>query len=67
MENAINWAMANRNIVLTLLGVTYTLFGGMLTTAFVLWRRNRTASEHPDAKEIAASRPEFSDPELSRG
>ncbi len=53
--------------ILTLLGVTYTLFGGMLTTAFVLWRRNRTASEHPDEKEIAASRPEFSDPELSRG
>ena len=29
--------------ILTLLGVTYTLFGAMLTTAFVLWRRNRTA------------------------
>ncbi len=53
--------------ILTLLGVTYTLFGGMLTTAFVLWRRNRRAQEDADVEENAAPRQEFSDPELSRG
>ena len=53
--------------ILTLLGVTYALFGAMLTTAFVLWRRNRTPPEPADAEENAALSPEFSDPELRRG
>ena len=53
--------------ILTLLGVTYTLFAAMLTTAFVLWKRNRTAPEHADAEEAATAPPEISDPELSRG
>ena len=53
--------------IFTLLGVTYTLFGAMLTMAFVLWRRNRAAPERADAEENAAPSPEFSDPELSRG
>ncbi len=53
--------------IFTLLGVTYTLFGAMLTMAFVLWRRNRTAPEGADAGENAAPSPKFSDPELSGG
>ncbi len=53
--------------ILTLLGVTYTLFAAMLTTAFVLWRRNRTAPERADAEEAATAPPEILDPELSRG
>ncbi len=53
--------------IFTLLGVTYTLFGAMLTTAFVLWRRNRTPPERADAGENTAPSPEFSDPELSGG
>ena len=53
--------------IFTLLGVTYTLFGAMLTMAFVLWRRNRTVPERADAKEAAVPPPEFSDPELGRG
>ena len=53
--------------IFTLLGVTYALIGGMLTTALVLWRRNRTVSERADAEENAAPSPEFSDPELGRG
>ncbi len=53
--------------IFTLLGVTYTLFGAMLTMAFVLWRRNRTAPERADAEDAAVPPPEISDPELSRG
>ena len=53
--------------ILTLLGVTYTLFGAMLTTAFVLWRRNRTVPERADTEDDAAPSPELSDPELSHG
>ena len=53
--------------ILTLLGVTYTLFAAMLTTAFVLWKRNRTAPERADAEDSAVPPPEISDPELSRG
>ena len=53
--------------IFTLLGVTYTLFGGMLTRAFVLWRRNRSAPEGADAGGNAAPPPKFSDPELSGG
>ncbi len=53
--------------ILTLLGVTYTLFGAMLTTAFVLWRRNRSVPERADTEDDAVPPPEFSDPELSRG
>ncbi len=53
--------------IFTLLGITYTLFAAMLTTAFVLWRRHRTAPECADVDENAAPSPEFSDPELSRG
>ena len=53
--------------IFTLLGITYTLFGAMLTTAFVLWRRNRTVPERAGAEESAAPSPEVSDPELSLG
>lgn len=53
--------------ILTLLGVTYTLFAAMLTTAFVLWRRNRRVPERAATEDSAVPPPEISDPELSRG
>ncbi len=53
--------------ILTLLGVTYTLFAAMLTTAFVLWRRNRILLRSADVEESPDPSPKVSDPELSLG
>ena len=41
--------------ILTLLGVTYTLFMGMIATGFVLWRKSRQAAEAESADEDGAS------------
>ncbi len=53
--------------IFTLLGVTYTLFAGMLCMAFFLWRHNRGAAASAEAEDNHASSAEYSDTEMGHG
>ena len=52
--------------ILTLLGVTYTLFGGMLATAFFLWR-NARAKNHLPPEHTGADAAQPADLGISHG